>query len=61
MTQEVWAMIVLPLCGGAGAWVKHVNGRLAAHDIIIAKMDQLITLMLEDRIGRTTFKSPKKN
>ena len=40
-------LAALPLLGG---WVWNTERRLTKHDGVIDKLDQLVTLLLEDRI-----------
>lgn len=53
MTYEVMAMFAVPFLSAVGAWMWSVEQRLHAHEIILAKLDQLITLLLEDIRGRS--------
>lgn len=49
---ELLAGFTLLSIGGAGAWIKAVEQRLGALEVLCEKIDQLVTLMLEDRLTR---------
>lgn len=48
--SELVAGIAVLSIGGAGAWIQSVEQRLAHTAAIIAKVDELVSLMLEDRL-----------
>lgn len=49
MNEMIAGAIILSL-GGAGAWIKSVEQRLSATEALIEKVDELVTLLLEDRL-----------
>lgn len=61
ISSSILIPLGLALAGGAGTWVKSVESRISAHDAILAKMDALIDLMLEERRGQTYRLSPPPN
>lgn len=50
MTPFELASVMLPIAGVGGAWIKSIEKKVNQHEVIIAKLDQLITIMLEDRL-----------
>lgn len=51
MSMELMITVGLAFAGMAGAWVKSVEERINQHEVVIAKLNQLLDLMLEDRLG----------
>lgn len=57
MTAEVWAAIGIPAAGFVGAWVRSVESRLAAAEEVCKKVDELVTILLEDRLAQSQDRS----
>lgn len=51
ISMEVMVAVGLAFAGMTGAWVKSVEERINQHEVVIAKLNQLLDLMLEDRLG----------
>lgn len=52
MTSELQAALITLVASGSVGWAISVSGRLASHEAIMEKLDQLITLLLEDRLAQ---------
>lgn len=61
MNETVWAVIILPAIAGLGIWQREISNRVSAHDEVISKLDDLITLLLEDRLANSTPRSREKS
>ena len=44
--------LVLAGIGGSAAWVKSIENRVTSHEEVIKRIDQLVQLLLEDRLDR---------
>lgn len=48
---EFYIPASLALAGAGGVWVRAVENRLTSNEVVIKKIDELVTLMLEDRLA----------
>jgi hypothetical protein len=44
--------LILAGIGGTAAWVKSIENRVTSHEEVIKRIDQLVQLLLEDRLDR---------
>lgn len=49
--------LVLAGVGGTAAWVKSIERQVTAHEEVIKRLDQLVQLLLEDRLDRGNTQS----
>ena len=48
--SELGYPLILAGLGATGAWVRSVESRINQHQAVIDKIDQLVSLLLEDRL-----------
>lgn len=49
---EISVPVGLAAAGAVVTWVRSVEVRLNLNEAVISKIDQLVSLLLEDRIGK---------
>lgn len=54
ISNELFVGIVFPIIVGTGAWVRSVETRFIEHQEVIKKIDQLVSILLEDRLAGST-------
>ena len=52
MNDPILAGILITVAGAGGAWLKSHEQRLSAAEEVIKKVDQLVTIMLEERLEK---------
>ena len=58
---EISYPVILSAIGGVAVWVKSVEDRLTTAQAVIEKIDQLVTLILEDRLDKSDLHfTPKR-
>lgn len=61
MTPEMWftlGVACIPVVGGWLAWGRGIDKRLAMMEAGFEKIDKLVTVLLEDRLGRPYHPHP---
>ena len=59
MEDPILAGIIITVAGAGGAWLKSHEQRISASEEVIKKVDQLVTLMLQERLERQDSKHGK--